>query len=216
MDNGWDSRRFLLGQAVRSALRSPFASRPLFRSHRPELSERLCQLGTALRHRFAVIFLLCRIIGAESPDVNPLSEILRNRQEAPVFSPPGLVFPTKFSGNFPRLCPGFSGSRQRRRRPQNSASGRHPGRKSPCTGGLPPAQGLPRGGVRKIYRHAAPDAAEWLACRFGTPPGRAVSLWGLSERMAFSLESAGGAAAPLSTADRKSIYPNSEIPMKKM
>ena len=106
-------------------------------------------LGTALRHRFAVIFLLCRIIGAESPDVNPLPEILRNRQEAPVFSPPGLVFPTKFSGNFPRLCPGFSGSRQRRRRPQNSASGRHPGRKSPCTGGKPPVQGLPRGGYEK-------------------------------------------------------------------
>ena len=47
---------------VRSALRSPFASRPLLRSHRPELSERLSQLGTALRHRFAVIALLCRII----------------------------------------------------------------------------------------------------------------------------------------------------------
>ena len=77
-------------------------------------------------------------------------------------------------------------------------------------------RGFREGGVRKIYRHAAPDAAEWLVCRFGTPPGRAVSLWGLSERMAFSLESAGGVAAPLSTADKKSIYPNSEIPMKKM
>ena len=31
-------------------------------------------------------------------------------------------------------------------------------------------------------------AAEWLVCRFGTPPGRAVSRWGLFERMAFSLE----------------------------
>ena len=172
MDNGWDSRRFLLGQAVRSALRSPFASRPLFRSHRPELSERLCQLGTALRHRFAVISLLCRIIGAESPDVNPLSEILRNRQEAPVFSLPGLVFPTKFSGNFPRLCPGFSGSRQRRRRPQNSASGRHLGRKSPCTGDLPPAQGLPRGGYEKSITTPHRMRRNGWSAALGLLPGR--------------------------------------------
>ena len=91
-----------------------------------------------------------------------------------------------------------------------------PGQEKPLHRRFTAGAGASERGVRKIYRHAAPDAAEWLVCRFGTPPGRAVSLWGLSERMAFSLESAGGAAAPLSTADKKSIYPNSEIPMKKM
>ena len=35
-------------------------------------------------------------------------------------------------------------------------------------------------------------AAEWLVCRFGTPPGRAVGRRGVFERMAFSLGSAAG------------------------
>lgn len=51
MDNGWESRRSLLGPfAVRSALRSPFADRSPPRSHHRGLSVRSAAPGTSLRH----------------------------------------------------------------------------------------------------------------------------------------------------------------------
>ena len=55
MDNGWESRRSLLGEcAVRSALRSPFAGRPPPRFHHRGLSVRSAAPGTSLRHWFVL------------------------------------------------------------------------------------------------------------------------------------------------------------------
>ena len=51
-----------LALAVRSALRSPFASRPPPRSHHPGLSLGFPALVTSLRHRFEALHLLVCII----------------------------------------------------------------------------------------------------------------------------------------------------------
>ena len=79
MDNGWESRRSLLGglcalclhglapmkgsgrveQSVQSALRSPFASRFPFRFHHPELSEGLPRRLLL----FVTGFVACELVG---------------------------------------------------------------------------------------------------------------------------------------------------------
>ena len=74
MDNGWDTRRSLLGIiAVRSALRSPFAGRSPPRSHHRGLSE-----GLPRRVLLSVTGLCCSVVGliirTRPRFVNPFSQ----------------------------------------------------------------------------------------------------------------------------------------------
>lgn len=63
MDNGWESRRSLLGAcAVRSALRSPFAGRPPPRFHHRGLSEKACCAGYFSPSLVCAVWLLRCII----------------------------------------------------------------------------------------------------------------------------------------------------------
>ena len=67
-----------LASAVRSALRSPFASRPPPRSHRPGLSLCLSAPVTSLRHRFEALHLLVCIIRTRTPFVKRAARKKRN------------------------------------------------------------------------------------------------------------------------------------------
>ena len=67
-----------LAFAVRSALRSPFTSRPLPRSHHPGLSLCLSAPVTSLRHRFEALHLLVCIIRTRTPFVKRAARKKRN------------------------------------------------------------------------------------------------------------------------------------------
>lgn len=102
MDNGWESRRSLLGEcAVRSALRSPFAGRPPPRFHHRGLSEKACCAGYFSPSLVCAVWLLRCIIRRRGRFVKRGGG---NFRKFPGDSGWGGRNPHKFSLTSPRRC----------------------------------------------------------------------------------------------------------------